>query len=385
MMTVLTNARHVTAGGIVDDSWFEIEDDLITATGTGSRPGGADLGAALVTPGFVDMHVHGAVGALFSDTSETDVQRLVAFHRSYGTTTLLAGLSARPAAAMAAAASRLVPLADRGEIAGIFHEGPFLSQDRRGAQDPMSLQMPDSSTIDHLLHGGAGHTRMMTIAPELDGALDAIAALASAGVVVAVGHTDASYEQAREAFAAGASVATHLFNGMRPIHHRDPGPVVAAMDDERVVCEVIADGHHLDDATLRFIFEHIGGGRTALVTDAISAVGLGDGTYDLDGSAIRVRQGMAELADGSSLAGSTLTMDAALRRVVERAGVPLPIAVTSATRTPARALGLGDRVGTLTPGLRADLVVLDDHLRVTRVMRGGRWVSDRHQESNASA
>lgn len=216
---------------------------------------------------------------------------------------------------------------------------------------------------------------MVTLAPELPGAGQVVRLLAGAGVTAAFGHTDATYDQAREAIDQGVTVATHLFNGMRPVHHREPGVAVAAMADERVTCEVIADGVHLADSMLHYVFETVGADRVALVTDAIRAAGEPDGDY-FDGTmSIVVSQGKAMLQDGSSLAGSTLTMDAALRRAVLRAGISLPDAIRAATATPAKALGIDDRAGSIAPGRSANLVVLNDDLRVHSVLRRGQWVS----------
>jgi len=261
-------------------------------------------------------------------------------------------------------------------VAGIFYEGPFLSHARRGAHNPGLLRSPDLEEMARLLAAGQGVVRMVTIAPELPGALDLIRSVVEAGVIAAVGHTDASYDECCAAFDAGATVATHLFNGMRPIHHRDPGPVLAAMGDERVTCEVIADGFHLDDAVIRHIFDALGHARSALITDAIEAAGAGDGAYDHGDMQITVKDGMAMLSDGSSIAGSTLTMDKAVRRAVLSAGVPLHDAVLAATATAARAIGLADEVGVIAPGSRADLVVMNDSLIVNGVLRRGAWITE---------
>jgi N-acetylglucosamine-6-phosphate deacetylase len=230
--------------------------------------------------------------------------------------------------------------------------------------------------VKRLLAAGKDVVRMVTIAPELPGALDLIRSVVDAGVTAAVGHTDASYDECSRAFDAGATVATHLFNGMRPIHHRDPGPVLAAMDDDRVTCEVIADGFHLDDAIIRHVINAVGHARSALITDAIEAAGAGDGVYDHGDMHVTVKDGMAMLSDGSSIAGSTLTMDKALRRSVFSAGVPLHEALLAATATPASAIGLVDRVGVIAPGRQADLLVLDDSLSVDGVLRRGNWTTE---------
>jgi N-acetylglucosamine-6-phosphate deacetylase len=218
--------------------------------------------------------------------------------------------------------------------------------------------------------------RMVTLAPELDGGLEAVAQVVAGGAVAAVGHTDASYELARAAVDAGATVATHLFNGMPPVHHRRPGPGVALLEDERVVVELINDGAHLHPAVVRGVFAAAGRGRVALITDAMAGAGMADGEYVLGDRRVTVAGGIARLAGGGSLAGSTLTQDAALRNAVA-AGVAVEDAVAALTSTPARVLGLGDRVGSLAAGRAADLVVLDDGLHVVSVMTRGAWTDMR--------
>jgi N-acetylglucosamine-6-phosphate deacetylase len=274
----------------------------------------------------------------------------------------------------ARAVRELAVLVAEGLLAGVHVEGPWLSPLHAGAHRRELLSAPTPAAVDALLAGGAGAVRMVTIAPELPGGVEAVRRLAEAGVVVAIGHTDASYDVTRAAIDAGARMGTHLFNAMRPLHHRDPGPVGALLDGP-VDVELIADGVHLHPAVLRTVFA-ARPGRCVLVTDAMAAAGLGDGDHQLGGAAVEVRDGAARLADGDgrgALAGSTLTLDAAVRHAV-RAGVPLLEAVTAATATPARAWGLDD-VGALEPGRRADLVVLDEHLEVARVMRAGAWVA----------
>ena len=369
---LLRNARIVTPQGVMDQAWVQIDGTRITAVGAGNREGGVDLEGQYLTPGFVDLHIHGGAHASFQHADADASRNIAALHLQHGTTTLLAGLGARPVEELEASAQSLVPLVEEGVLAGIFYEGPYLSNTRRGAQDPRTLRDPDMGEMQRLLEAGEGTVRMVTIAPELPGALDLIRTVVGAGAAAAVGHTDASYEQARAAFDAGASVATHLFNGMRPIHHRDPGPVIAALNDERVVCELVADGFHLHDATLRFVFEAAGSSRVALVTDAIEATGVGDGHYRHGDMVIDVVDGMAVLEDRSSIAGSTLTTDKALRRAVLHAGIPLHHAVTALTTTPARVLGLDGQIGVIGAGAQADLVVLDDSLSVKTVYRQGR-------------
>jgi N-acetylglucosamine-6-phosphate deacetylase len=327
-----------------------------------------------VVPGFVDLHCHGGGGHRFTTGDAADARAAAGFHLGHGTTTMLAGLVSSPFALMRAATTAFLPLVADGTIAGIHFEGPYLSSVRCGAQNPAHLRDPSLDELTTLIELGGAAVRMMTVAPELPGALEAITLLASAGAVAALGHTDATYEQTLAGVAAGGTVGTHVFNGMRPPHHREPGPVVALLDSPRIVCELIADGVHLHDGMLTFAARAAGPERTALITDAVDAAGMPDGTYDLGGQTVVVADRVARLARDGSIAGSTLTMDAALRRAVS-AGIGLPDACLMASTTPARALGLSDQLGALEAGLRADLVVLSPDLHVKRVMRAGAWVT----------
>jgi N-acetylglucosamine-6-phosphate deacetylase len=369
---MIVNGRVVTPDGIVDGA-IRVEGDRIAEV-TAGDPG---YGGWLV-PGFVDIHNHGGGGFSFTTGDPEAARGAAAFHLRHGTTTLLASLVSSPYELMRAATQAFAPLVGEGLLAGIHFEGPYLSPARCGAQNPAHLRDPSLDELTELIAIGGGAVRMMTLAPERDGALDAIGLLADKEVVAAVGHTDATYEQTREAIAAGASVATHLCNAMRPVHHREPGPIVALLSADSVVCELIADGVHLHDGMLGFAAATAGAERAALVTDAIDATGMPDGAYELGGQSVVVADRVARLAtaDGGpgAIAGSTLTMDVALRRTVA-AGVSLVDAVRMAATTPARVLGLADVLGSLAPGLRADLVELDAQLDVVRVMRAGARVA----------
>jgi N-acetylglucosamine-6-phosphate deacetylase len=230
---------------------------------------------------------------------------------------------------------------------------------------------PDPEALARLIAAGEGELRMMTLAPELDGALELIGPLRRAGVVVALGHSDATFEQAMAAIQAGAVHATHLFNGMGPLHHRSPG-LVGAVLEAGLSCELINDGRHVHPAVVTLVTRLVD--RPVLITDAIDATGVGDGTFDLGGQEVRVLDGEARLAGTSSLAGSTLTMDEALRRAVRDSGLSIERAAAAAATNPARVLGLEARIGSVAAGRRADLVVLDDELRVAAVMAAGAWV-----------
>jgi N-acetylglucosamine-6-phosphate deacetylase len=379
-MTVLTGLRVVTPDGVHSDGYVRVAGDRIAEVGAGAGAppavpgvGGAEVAGAWLVPGFVDMHVHGGGGYTFTTGDPDQARGVAGFHLRHGTTTLLASLVAAPHELLRAASRAYAPLIGEGVLAGLHYEGPYLSRARCGAQNPAYLRAPSLVELDELLAAGGPGVRMMTLAPELPGGLEAIARLVSHGVVAAIGHTDATYEQTLAAVRAGATVATHLFNGMPPAHHRAPGPALALLGAGSVNCELVADGAHLHDGVLAFAAAVAGPGRTVLVTDAIAAAGMPDGRYELGGQAVAVSGGVARLAaPPGAIAGSTLTMDRALRRAVH-AGLSMVDAVRAAATTPAHTLGLVD-VGAIVPGRRADLVVLDAALRVLRVMRSGAWV-----------
>ncbi|GAA1797078.1 N-acetylglucosamine-6-phosphate deacetylase [Luedemannella flava] len=366
----------VTPTGIVSDGTVEIADGRIVEvvendpSGRLPEPGapGADISAAWVLPGFVDIHVHGGGGASFTTGDPDEAARAIAFHLAHGTTTMLASLVTAPTHVLRDATVAFAPLIASGALAGIHYEGPYLSAARCGAQNPAHLRDPDLDELSALLD--LGGVRMVTIAPELPRALDAIRLLVERGVVAAVGHTDATYEQTLAAVGAGASVGTHVCNGMRPIHHREPGPIVALLRAAGVVCEQVPDGIHLHDGMLGFAAQMAGAARVALITDAMAAAGMPDGAYELGGLSVRVAGGVARLATNDAIAGSTLTMDAAFRHTVH-SGVSIVDAAVMAATTPAGVLGLTDDIGLIAPGRRADLVLMDEELQVTGVLRAG--------------
>ncbi|MEV4281348.1 N-acetylglucosamine-6-phosphate deacetylase [Actinoplanes xinjiangensis] len=357
------SGRIVTPGGVVPGH-LDLDGELITAIVPDDG-----VGDDVIVPGFVDLHCHGGGGHTFTTGDLASAREAAAFHRRHGTTTMLAGLVSSPFELMRSATLGYRELVDEGVLAGIHFEGPYLSEVRCGAQNPAHLRDPSMTEIEELIKIGEGAVRMMTVAPELPGALDAITYLAEHGVLAAIGHTDATYDQTRAGVAAGATVATHLFNGMRPPHHREPGPVVGLLSST-IVCELIADNIHLHPGMLAFAARSAGPDRAVLITDAMDATGMPDGQYELGGQEVVVAGRVARLAHNGSIAGSTLTMDVALHNAVA-AGLPLVDAVAMASTTPARLLGLADRVGALVPGLRGDVVVMSAELTLKQVLRAG--------------
>lgn len=373
---LLTGARLVLPDGVTEGSWLTVADGLIAEVGRGMLPVGAeatDMAGALVAPGFVDQHCHGGNQGNFFSADPAVARIGAAYHASRGTTTVIASLVTAAPQALREQVATLLPLVADGTIAGIHLEGPWISAQQCGAHDAALTRVPEIAEIDALLDLANGAIRMVTLAPELPGAIAAIEFLVARGVVVAVGHTAADYDTTRAAIDAGASVATHLFNAMPDIGKREPGPVVALLNDPRVVVEVIADGVHVHPSVIDLVARAVGPHRLAAITDATGAAGATDGQYVIGEVAVTVLDGVARLRDTGALAGSTLTMDNALAALVTGCGVDLVNASAMCSATPARAMGLTD-CGNIAVGQRADLVVLDDHLVVAGVMRGGLWL-----------
>lgn len=380
---VLSAGTVVTGDAVLRPGWVAIDGATVRATGSGEPPDGAavtELGAdAVVVPGFFDMHTHGGGGGSFPGADPEQVTRAIAFHRRHGTTTMVASLVTAGPADLLADVRALADRVDAGDLAGVHLEGPWLSERRCGAHDVGLLRDPDPDELAGVLDAGRGTIRMVTLAPERRGALDAVRAVVGAGAVAAVGHTDATYDVVRAAVDAGATAGTHLFNAMRPVHHREPGPVVALLEDPRVTVEIILDGHHVHPALYATVARAAGPGRVALVTDAMAAAGMPDGDYRLGDLDVTVAAGLAVLAGTSTIAGSTTTMDVGFAAAVLAGGGPgsdaaLLRAVDQTSTTPARTLGL-PRLGSLRAGGAADAVVLDAGLAVSRVLRAGRWIS----------
>ncbi|MET9219604.1 N-acetylglucosamine-6-phosphate deacetylase [Streptomyces sp. NPDC093221] len=374
--TVLAGARVVLPSGVVEGGRLTVEGTRIAANEADEHVSTAtvDLAGHTVVPGFVDIHNHGGGGASFTSGTADDILTGVRTHRAHGTTTVVASTVTNALDVLAKQAGLLAELVEQGDLAGIHYEGPFISPCRKGAHDEALLRDPDPADVRKLVEAGRGAVRMVTLAAELPGGIDSVRLLADLGVIAAIGHTDATYEQTLEAIDAGATVATHLFNAMPPLQHRAPGPIAALLEDERVTVELINDGTHLHPAVLELAFGSAGAGRVAFITDAMDAAGFGDGHYDLGPMKVEVLDGVARLVEGGSIAGSTLTLDTAFKRAVTLDGLSLTDAVRAISTNPARLLGLDDRIGTLEPGKDADLVVLDAAYDLVGVMRKGEWV-----------
>ena len=373
MTTVFEHARKLDAHGEVDDFWMLVDGDTITATGHGAAPAAdsrVDVGGQWLVPGFIDLHCHGGGGFSFEDGPEA-IRGALATHRAHGTTRSVISLVTNPLAELRSSLAMIADLCDADPlILGSHVEGPFLELEHRGAHNPDFLREPQPEIVAELLSAARGTMRHMTIAPELVNALECVEVLVEAGVVVAVGHTNATFDEAQAAFTGGARMLTHVFNAMPGIHHRAPGPVVAAFEDDRVVLEIVLDGVHVHPDVAALTFSSAPG-RVAIVTDAMAAAGSADGDYQLGSLAVTVTNGQAVLRGTNTIASSTLTMDNALLIAMESVGLSPSAAVEALTLAPARALGLEHRFGLLAEGFAADAVMLDHGWAVAGVWGAG--------------
>lgn len=373
MTTALVNGRVVLPDGAREDLCVVVDGATIAAVGPTSPPGAqiVDLEGALLLPGFVDAQVNGGGGVLFNDAPALDsIARIGAAHRRFGTTGFLPTLISDDLATVAAAIAAVDEAIAAGVpgVLGIHLEGPFLAEPRRGIHRADKLRMLRDEDIALLCSLQRGRT-LVTLAPEA-AAPAQIARLVAAGAIVALGHSEADYDTARAAFAAGASGVTHLFNAMSGFGHRAPGVAGAALEDDAIYAGVIADGRHLHPAALRVAVKAKGPERIMLVTDAMPSVGGAEPGFDLQGRHIRLRDGMLT-DDAGTLAGSHLTMAGAFANVVAQTGASTAEASRMASGAPAAFLGLAHRIGAIAPGMQADLVAMDDAGRVTATWIAG--------------
>jgi N-acetylglucosamine-6-phosphate deacetylase len=380
---VLRSERIVTPSGVLAGT-LRIRAGRIEAISAArarepSAVAAVDFGSDWVVPGFIDTHVHGGGGAQLHTTDPAELAAACRFHALHGTTALLATTVSAPVAELSAilatiarASTAAAPAGAR--VLGAHLEGPFLSPALSGAMDPTTFLAPAGELMSRLREAAGGTLSMMTLAPELPGALALIRDLHAHGEVASLGHTDADYETVVAAVNAGARSATHLFNAMRGLHHRAPGAVGAVLDSDQLNAELICDGEHVSPAVLRLAHRAKGTGGLRLITDAMAGAGMPDGTYPLGRATIAVAGGRATRMHGDTLAGSTLTMDEAMRQAVAALGLSLPEAVALTAANPARVLGLQARKGQIAIGMDADFAVLDDALNVRCTVVGGAWV-----------
>ena len=371
---LFTNASVFLENKGLTPASFRVEDGVFTALLPPDARGAeaVDLGGARVLPGLIDVHTHGNSGADFSDGDDAGLRRMAAFLAQSGVTGFAPASMTLPYETLAAAyasAKRLhdAAPADCARLLGINMEGPFFSEKKKGAQNAAYLKAPDFEAFWRLYEGCGGLIRIVDLAPELPGAAD-FTRRASKFCTVSVAHTDASYDEAAAVYAAGATHLTHLYNAMPAIHHRTPGVIGAASENEAVYAELISDGYHVHPSAVRMAFK-LFPGRICLISDALRCCGMPDGEYELGGQAVFLKGGVARLADGT-IAGSASTLFDCLRNAVSF-GVPFDEAVTAATLNPARQLGCADRLGSIAVGKRADFLVCGEDLSLRAVYLDG--------------
>src|SRR6266566_732516 len=381
--TLLHAGKAITPKGEIPDVGILIRDGEIETVGPRSGmelPGGAEEVLATeytAVPGFVDVHIHGAGGRDVMEADKTALGRITGRLAAFGTTSILATTVTASADETCRAVEGISKYISgqyqtneaRAEILGIHFEGPFLSKERRGVHPAEWLQLPSAELLQRFLEASSGNARILTIAPELLGAMPCIDAARSLGMVVSIGHTDATYEQARAAVAHGAHHATHMYNAMRPFTHRDPGVIGAVLTSPEVNAELIADGIHVEEAAMKLLLLAKGAAHITLVSDGTPATGMPDGKYKLGGFEVTVSGGVCRNADGV-LAGSTLTLDRALRNIMAL-GITLPSAVRMLTLNPATLLGIEFKKGSLRVGADADILLLDESLQLAGVWARG--------------
>ena len=371
----------VTGGRVQGRSTVAVADGRIVAVDAGhdTEPGDVesvlDAGDLILAPGMIDLHTHGANGARAGGTTR-DLARMSEFYAAHGVTGFLASVGGDHESIEAGLQAVAAYAADQADgsgavCLGAHLEGPFINPGGAGAFPLDTVVAPDPILLDGYLQRAQGWLKVITIAPELPGALPLVERACAAGVTCAAGHSLADAAQMERGIEAGIRHVTHLYNAMKPLHHRDPGIVGVTLTDQRVTAEVIVDGLHVDAYAVRLLLAAKGVERAAVISDSIAATGLGDGSYEFLGQRVTVADGAARLPDGT-LAGSVITMDQALRTLVGTVGVPLGVAARSVSETPARILGRAATSGRIAAGMTADLVALDADMRVAWTMVGGR-------------
>lgn len=373
-----TNARVVSLVGVVAGTVL-VRDGVIEAFDEGnSVPDGyerVDCGGQHLAPGLIDIHVHGGGGFdLMSDDPE-QIRSYARWVARHGVTGFLVSTSGSDHADIVRRLRAIAPTigaqAGAARVLGFHLEGPYINPVRKGAFPPRWLRAPSADEYRELFDASGGTIRQMTLAPELPGADALIDAVCASGATVAIGHTDATYDETMRAIARGATHVTHCFNAMRPLGHRDPGVLGAVMTSDDVTAELIGDGAHVDFAVARVLIRAKGYERVVLITDAMPLAGTPDGDGEWEGQAIRVEGGKAVRVSDGTIIGGVITLDHAVRNAVTRMDVPLPAAIAMASANAARAIGLPAATGTLRPGAPADLVLLDEALTPLRTWVGG--------------
>nr|WP_255570395.1 N-acetylglucosamine-6-phosphate deacetylase [Cohnella sp. CFH 77786] len=375
----MVNGRIYAGGRVIDNGSLLVgsEGRIEAVGGTELRSAEApvrDVQGSMVLPGFIDVHVHGGGGYQMMDGNYEGIAGMSWFHAAHGTTSFLATTDSASEEAILKALRNASEAEAKGlngaELLGVHLEGPFLHPIRGGAQDKRHIRPASRSELERYVEASGSRIRLVTLAPEIEGGFEAVDMLTRLGITVSIGHSDATYAQVLEAVRRGATHTTHHFNGMSPFHHREPGVAGAGLMLSELTTELIADGIHVHPAAVKLLFETKGARRVCLITDAVSCAGLPDGEY----GHLAMKDGQIWLKDGSSLAGSSLTMLKALKNVLAYTGYPLEGLLPSLTEVPARQIGVSDRKGSLEAGKDADLLILDDELNLLSTFVRGREV-----------
>ncbi|WP_010273479.1 N-acetylglucosamine-6-phosphate deacetylase [Paenibacillus senegalensis] len=384
--TILYNARLVMEDGVLQQGELYLEGGTILWAGSSeSRPASLnsfeadsriDAEGGWLVPGFIDIHIHGGYGHDFMDATAEALEGITRFHGKNGTTAMLATSVTAPREALDQLLEAVHTYQQQdmpyAQLIGVHLEGPFISPKWPGAQNPAYIVPPQQEWLEEWTAKYPGLIKQLTLAPEHEGAFALIHWLKEHGIIAAAGHTDASYEIMEEAVEHGLSHAVHTFNAMTGLHHRAPGTVGAVLSDDRINAEVIADGFHVHPAGIKLLAKTKTDNNLILITDAMSAAGLGNGQYSLGGLAVTVKDGKATLTEGNSLAGSTLTMISAFRYVINVVGVDIVEASRMASLNPAQALRMDDKLGSLAAGKQADVLLLSPDLEIKRIWVKGR-------------
>ena len=389
MRTIITGGKIITPDEVLEDHSLIIEDDAIAAiTPDAPEPSPEnniiDARDMWVAPGMIDLHIHGSDGYWVMDANADAMHGMARFLAQHGVTSFL------PTTVSAARDAILQVLKSVSEMAqdpqgahflGVHIEGPFLNPKNKGAQPEANLRPPDLAELQSWL--ATGVVRLITLAPELEGATPLIEAARAHDVELAIGHSSASYEEVLQAVDQGLRQATHTFNSMATLHHRRPGPIGAILSEERIFAQVIVDGVHVHPAMVALLVKAKGTDKTILISDAISAAGRPDGDFALGEHIVRVEDGIARINEGN-LAGSTLVMDQALRNVIKFCDLSLPQALRMATLSPAQAMGWYGQKGVLQAGADADIILLDENIQVAKTIVGGNLIFEQNAESQSA-
>ncbi|WP_461480181.1 N-acetylglucosamine-6-phosphate deacetylase [Paenibacillus sp. PvR018] len=378
--TLISHAKIITLDTVIEQGYAFLKEGKIQSVGpmwaldpqlVHYSEELVDARGSWLMPGFIDVHVHGGYGHDFMDASMEALEGITRFHGCHGTTTMLATTMTAPRGALTKVLQSVQAFSDKGmpyaQLEGVHLEGPFINSAYSGAQNPAYIVPPKQEWLDEWMEQHPGLIRLLTLAPESEGALPLIEKLSNQGTIIACGHTNATYAQISEAIKHGLGHAVHTFNAMRGLHHREPGVVGAIMTEEAISAEIIADGHHVHPVCIRLLMQLKRNDNLMLVTDAMSAAGLGEGDYQLGGLDVTVKDGVATLKEGGGLAGSTLTMIDAFRFMVNTVGVSVQEVSRLASHNPAKALGIENRTGSITAGKQADLLLASPDLSVDRV------------------